>query len=137
VTAKQTLMQEIRRWEGTPISEPLASVVSFLIGRPNGDSLTFTYAALSQAAELYGEDSRFVAVLSVLVSSPRLHLLNVHYFLDDGESEIDLRDEDVAQAQSTGQLAHPSTGELIENYERLIYPYFEGSDLLRAARGDA
>jgi hypothetical protein len=127
----------MRKWDGTPVEPLLSALVEFLLTLAEGHALTFSYSALCKAAETSMESSTFQAAVSVLVSSRSLHLLDIHYILDDGNEEYELADKDVAHARRTGKLAHPETGVVIEDYERFVYPYFEASNTLREARNRA
>jgi hypothetical protein len=127
----------MRKWDGTAVEPLLSALVEFLLTLAEGHALTFSYSALCKAAETSMESPTFQAAVSVLVSSRSLHLLDIHYILDDGNDEYELLDKDVAHARRTGRLAHPETGIVIKNYERFVYPYFEASSTLREARNRA
>lgn len=134
MNSRDEIRDAVRKWDGTAVEPTLSALVDFLLTISDGHAMTFSYTALCKAAATNIENPAFQTAVSVLVSSRSLHLLDIHYILDDGSDEFELRDEDMAMARKTGQLAHPETGTVIYDYQQFVYPYFEASTTLREAR---
>lgn len=88
----------------------------------NGEFLTlpFFYERLNDAADR----QRLPSALSILCSFDAA-ILKAHGYLDDpDEGQIHLEDDTFRDLLSTGQLAHPETGELIHNPMQRVHLYY-------------
>jgi hypothetical protein len=54
-------------------------------------------------------------------------------FIDDDQA-IDIDTEELKHARDTGSLVHPMTGELVQNYEEKLFPYFVPSENFSRSR---
>lgn len=65
------------------------------------------------------------------LSGYSVNLLKVgFYILDEEEEYIHLKNEDVKESLENNEFYHPITGEKIENFEKIIIIYYEGTELL-------
>ncbi|HEV2080612.1 MAG TPA: hypothetical protein VGR19_12040, partial [Allosphingosinicella sp.] len=64
-----------------------------------------------------------------------VHVLDAKAFLYEEEGEeVHVDAQELATARQLGSLEHPATGELIQDFESRLIPYFESSTRFLEAR---
>ncbi|MEL7409478.1 MAG: hypothetical protein AAFN00_21455, partial [Cyanobacteria bacterium J06558_2] len=66
----------------------------------------------------------------------RTHLLELKFELIDGEESYPISYYEYNEAQKTGELVHPETGELVSSFEDKVYMFFQPSSLVINLAGD-
>lgn len=93
-----------------------------------------TFADLVAVAGIKEADEQFIRALSIMVSS--IDALHTKYMLiDDKGEEFEIEDEIIADAQRSGVLIHPETGEAVTEYEKKLFPFFTASTSYLRSRG--
>lgn len=60
-----------------------------------------------------------------ILCSPKVDFLKLNYwFIDDSHDPIELRLEEVIDAEISHSLANPFTGELMYDYKAFVFPFF-------------
>ncbi|KZR33156.1 hypothetical protein [Enterobacter genomosp. S] len=100
----------------------------------------FTYKTLINGTGLdvtTPEDYVLIIKATDYFSSYKAHLLNMHFqYIDDTlEEPIAVDDDLISHALDTGKFYHPETGELVDNFNKYLYPYFTPSDFLESLHG--
>lgn len=64
-----------------------------------------------------------------VLCNPRVNLLSLNYqFIDDFHEPVNINISDVIEAEDSGVLEHPLTGELVNDYKQYVFPYFTLND---------
>ncbi|KAB7714683.1 hypothetical protein GBN32_02080 [Plesiomonas shigelloides] len=64
-----------------------------------------------------------------VLCNPKVGVLSLNYqFIDDFHEPININISDVIEAEDSGVLEHPLTGELVNDYKRYVFPYFTLND---------
>ena len=83
-----------------------------------------TYHTYTYNDEDLEDDSLWIAVQ--VLCNPRIELLELTYlFVDDMDNTYPLSVAEIVEAQKFKSLEHPKTGELIEDYESHVFPFFK------------
>ncbi|QOJ23588.1 MAG: hypothetical protein HRU78_07950 [Gammaproteobacteria bacterium] len=98
-------------------------IVDFLCLQPEQALRHITFGTLSGVAQLTNTEDLVAA--SRYLSGSRLPLLNLEFEFIDLDDVIHISHEVITEAKATGIFYHPETGELIEEFEKMIYMYFE------------
>lgn len=97
--------------------------------RENKDRTVYTLAGASKTLGDRYSDREVFDCLWILSASP-FHILTPRWELhdDDGLTHpVDARS--ISEAQQHGSIAHPETGDLIEDYHDKIFLYFSPSEV--------
>lgn len=109
-------------------------ILEYLLSRPINQLKHLTYGSLKLAI---GENRSDIHILQAIqyLCGDRASILSLHFeFIDENEQSFDLDDDEVKHAQKTGKLAHPKTGENIENFEDQVLMYFTPSSFIKEAQ---
>ncbi|WP_313714467.1 hypothetical protein [Atlantibacter hermannii] len=137
---KRDIYSKIEQDLSGPVVELCREVVDFLTSEDARPLKHITYFTLVNGAKNsfaeYEEKILLVKVTDYL-SSNRLHLLNMHFqFIESDESEpVPIDDDELSHALHTGEFYHPESGELVENYDHFLFPYFTPSEQLEQIHG--
>ncbi|MGL5005788.1 MAG: hypothetical protein ACRC53_00130 [Plesiomonas sp.] len=64
-----------------------------------------------------------------VLCNPKVNVLSLSYqFIDDFHEPINISISDVMEAEDSGVLEHPLTGELVNDYKQYVFPYFTLND---------
>ena len=81
-------------------------------------------------------DQECLAALAILAGST-VHVLDAKaFYSQDDSEEFHVDAAELAITRRSGLLEHPETGELIEDFESKLIPYFESSERFLKARTD-
>jgi|688.fasta_scaffold298379_3 hypothetical protein len=109
------------------ISSPQFSVCenifNYLLSRPLSQLKHLTHGSLKIAIGEHLSDADFIKAIQYLCGD-RVHVLSIHFELMENNDYFQLDYDDIRDAQNTGRLAHPETGEYIENFEDRVLMYF-------------
>lgn len=121
-------------WPDIPAASLALGIIGFMDHLRDQELRMLTIPRLLEAVGRRQVDQEFLAALAILVSST-VHVLDAKAFLYEGEgSELHIDAQELAAARQHGSLVHPETGELIENFEDRLIPYFESSPRFLEAR---
>jgi len=113
-------------WGKEPQSEICISILDYLSSRLANPPRHITNALLQQiAGSRYSSAEILIAVQ--YVCGDRVHLLEPRFELIEDDQAYDIAKSELRLAHKTGQLVHPETGELIDNFEDKVFIYFEPS----------
>lgn len=126
----------VEGWPDIPAGSLALEIIEFM-GRLGDQELRMlTIPRLLEAVDRSHVDQEFLASLAILVSST-VHVLDAKAFLYEAEgSEVHVNAQELATARQLGSLEHPETGQLIEDFEGRLIPYFESSPRFLEARAD-
>lgn len=121
-------------WPGIPAASLALGIIEFMGQLRDQELRMLTIPRLLEAVGRSQVDQEFLAALAILVSST-VHVLDAKAFLYEQEgSEVHVDAHELATARQLGSLEHPETGELIEDFEGRLIPYFESSPRFLEAR---
>jgi hypothetical protein len=80
------------------------------------------YSRIAQIIQ--SSDPKILLMVTQYCSGSRLKLLQMKFELIIEGDTIPLEDDDIYLAQTHGYLIHPETGNTVENYETVVFPYF-------------
>lgn len=100
----------------------------------------FTYKTLINGTGLdisTPEDYVLIIKATDYFSSYKAHLLNMHFqYIDDTlEEPLEVEDDLISHALDTGKFYHPETGELVDDFNKFLFPYFTPSEFLVSLHG--
>ena len=121
-------------WPEIPAASLALGIIEFMGGLDDQELRMLTIPRLLEAVGRSQVNQEFLAALAILVSST-VHALDAKAFLFEKEGlEVHVDAQELATARRTGSLEHPETGELIEDFESRLIPYFESSERFLEAR---
>lgn len=123
-----------------PVVELCREVVDFLTSENARPLKHITYITLVNGAKYsFADHEEKILLVKVTdyLSSNRLHLLDMHFqFIESDDSEpVPIDDDELSHALHTGEFYHPESGELVENYDHFLFPYFTPSEQLEQIHG--
>ncbi|WP_187428230.1 hypothetical protein ROLI_003760 [Roseobacter fucihabitans] len=99
-------------------------LVDKLVSLPEGRGHMLTYTSLQKMLQRNEIDNPLITAVSFLTSS-KCAILDAHgQFIDDDGEEYELEDADFQRLLMTGELAHPNTGENVDNPRDKVTPVF-------------
>jgi hypothetical protein len=126
----------VEGWRDIPAADISLRIIDFMARLRDQELRMLTIPTLLEATGREDVDTDFLAALAILVSST-VHVLDAKAFLcEDEEQEVHLDAKELAEARREGALEHPESGELIEDFEDRLIPYFESSPRFLEARAD-
>ena len=120
-------------WLDIPAASLALGIIEFMGRLGDKELRMLTIPRLLEAVGRSQVDQEFLAALAILVSST-VHVLDAKAFLYEEDSEFHIDAQELATARQLGSLEHPETGELIEDFEDRLIPYFETSPRFLEAR---
>ena len=118
-----------------PVGDLCRVVVDFLTSKEAKSLKHITYVSLVNGTKLdvQNNDAKVLLIkVTDYLSSNRMHLLDMHfqYIESDDSDPIPVDDDDVSHALHTGKFYHPYSGQLVDNYNHYLFPYFSPTDAL-------
>lgn len=129
VLNKKSAISKIRSdWGSQPQSEICISVLDYI----TRSSVPLTHITFGSIRRVVGKNFLDEEILDSLqyLCGDRVHLLEVGFEFSDNpnSSPVDITPSEINEANSTGQLLHPETGKLIDDFEDKVYIYFQTSE---------
>ena len=115
-------------WGDSPQSHICNLVFQYLLSRKKAKHIT--YHRFKVLVGVNYLDEQILEAINYLCGS-RVNLLSAKFEFIDGERVFPVEVGDVKEADSSGELVHPETGELVKNYKEKVSIYFEPTDLAR------
>lgn len=131
---KQELTRLVRE---DKVYEYCVSIISFIVSNHEQLSDHLTYRHIGEIVKADPSSDQLHAAIAMLCS--RFRTLTFRMELFDAEGHVhDLTDDELTHFLQTGELAHPYTGQPIDEPDGLLVPYFRASksDLLGEVRND-
>lgn len=123
-------------WPDIPAASLALGIVDFMGNLDDQELRMLTIPMLLRASSHESVDPDFLTALAILAGSS-VHVLDAKAILtDDRDEEFNLESDELAAARREGSLAHPESGELIEDFEAKLIPYFQSSNRFLKARQD-
>ncbi len=135
MTKKQEIIDRIHEdWGQQPQSNICIYIFEYLLGLSTNNSLHITYGSLhrviSKATPQAYSDIEMLMAIQYLCGD-RVNALDVKFELIEDDNYIEISKHDLNDANRTGQLFHPETGELVKDFPDKIYIYFQPTSLLK------
>ena len=126
---------KIQRDLDGPLECLCREIVDFLVSEQAKPLKHITYITLVNGSQLRFdsvEDRVQLLKVTDYLSSHRLHLLDMHFqFIESDSSEpVLVDDEEISHALHTGEFYHPQSGQLVEDYNRFLFPFFTPTETL-------
>jgi hypothetical protein len=128
---RQVIEKIYDAWGHTSQAEICVSIFNFLISDKSGENLHLTFGLLKQVVnnyieKNYFEDREIIQAINYCSGSD-ISLLNVNFELIEGENVYQLDKSEVSEANKTGELIHPETGEKVDDFQDKVFIYFTPS----------
>jgi hypothetical protein len=121
-------------WPNMPAATYALGIIDFMQTLDDQELRMLTVPILMHAVDCAEVNHEFLAALAILAGST-VHVLDAKaLYTEDDEEEFGLDAGELAEARRTGFLEHQSSGELIEDFESKLIPYFESSERFLEAR---
>ncbi|OYD94490.1 hypothetical protein CDG76_13820 [Nostoc sp. 'Peltigera membranacea cyanobiont' 210A] len=119
-------------WGENPQSEICFAVLDYLLRVPIKNLLHITYGSLKKVVgQNYTNDDLLKAIQ--YLCGERMNLLEMNFeIIENDENIFMLSKEEVKIAQETGQLIHPETGKLVNNFKQKVFVYFQPGSLVKS-----
>ena len=121
-------------WPDIPAGSIALRVIDYMAGLGDQELRILTIPTLLRAVERDHIDQEFLAALAILVSST-VHALDAKAFLwEEDDQEVHIDAHVLADARRKGSLENPVSGDIIEDFEQRLTPYFQSSERFLQAR---
>lgn len=119
-------------WGDNPQSEISLAVLDYLLRVPVKNLAHITYGSLKKVVgQNYTNDDVLKAIQ--YLCGERMNLLEMNFeIIENDENIFMLSKEEVKIAQETGQLIHPETGKLVNNFKEKVFVYFQPGSLVKS-----
>jgi len=132
MSSKSQLVEQIHEdWAEEPQSKICLSILDLLLKLPTDKPSHLTYGRLRNTISQSYADRELLLAVQYLTGD-RTQLLELHYeLIDEDDIPYPLDDDSVRLAQETGELFHPETGDIVNNYKDKVVLYFMPSNLVK------
>lgn len=129
---KELIINQIYEdWGNNPQSQICISLLNYLLGIPTDRQCHITFGSLKIVIDKNHTDVELLKAVQYLCGD-RTKLLEINFeLIEDEENIFPLSKSEVKIAQKTGELIHPETGQIINNFEEKVFMYFEPSTLVK------
>ena len=137
---KCDIFKQIEQDFNDPARYVCRTLLLFLTSENARNIKHFTYKTLINGTGLDIETpEEYVLIIKATdyFSSYKAHLLNMHFqYIDDTLDEpLAVEDDLISYALDTGEFYHPETGELVDNFNQFLFPYFPPTEYLESLHG--
>ena len=132
--SKERILRQINEdWGETPQSKLCATILDYLLQFPANQLAHITYGRLRNIISTHYKDSDLLLAIQYLIGDGT-KLLEVGFELieEDDSFPYPLANSEVKLAKETGELYHPETGEIVDDYESKVFMYFKPSYLFES-----
>jgi hypothetical protein len=131
VISKQQIEEQIHQdWLQQPQSQICIAILDYLV-RSNSQKIShITYGSLRKVVGKTYDNRDMLAAIQYLCGD-RTPLLEAKFELIDNGNYFDISDDEIIEARKTGQLLHPETGKLINDFEDNVFMYFKPSSVVK------
>jgi len=132
VTSQKELIEQIRSDWSTKIQSKICiAILDYLFHDKRKNISHITYTTLRKVTgDIYTNEDLMIAIQ--YLCGDRVKLLDVKFELIEDEQFFDISNIELKEAQETGELVHPETGELIKDYQEKVCLYFQPSFLVKS-----
>ena len=117
-------------WPDVPAADLCVRILDFMMSVPTDQLQMLTFRELTDATGQGNVTPDLITALSIL---KEMSLLDARaLFVDYDETEYELEPSELFEAQVSGILIHPHTGEEVKNYQKRVIPFFTPSDKFRS-----
>ncbi len=115
-------------WGEKPQADFCSAIISFASKTSNEELALLTYRDFANACGAQEVSSELVEAVTFL-SGAKIHAFDAgFFFVDEDDEEHEIEKGEMMEAIATGEFFHPETGERVENFEDVIYPFFTASE---------
>jgi hypothetical protein len=126
---KQRLIDMVvEDWGNKPQADICISIINYLYKRIDNPPSHITHGFLRKVAGNHYQDDDLLLAVQYLCGA-RLKLLEAKFEFIEDEEVFELSNNEVKQAQRTGFIIHPKTGEQVKSFEDKVFVYFEPEPL--------
>lgn len=132
--SKERILSQIHEdWGEKPQSKVCALILEYLLQFPANQLAHITYGRLRNIIGTQYKNSDLLVAIQYLIGEGT-KLLEVGFELieEDDSFPYPLANSEVNLANETGELYHPETGEIVNDYENKVFMYFKPSSLVKA-----
>lgn len=129
--SKELIIKQIYEDLGNSLqSEICVKLFNYLIQLPIDKQHHITFGSLKI---VIGNKYTNIDLLQCIqyLCGDRINLLDTNFELLEDEEFFPLSKSEVSDAQRTGELVHPQTGEIIGDFEKKVFMYFVPSSLIK------
>lgn len=122
-------IDDIRRelekmWAGHPAFPFCVAILEYVEHKPRGELEFLTFRSILNIVSRNDIDANIVAAINILCSD-RISALESHMmFVDADCQEYVIEAPDFEEAKLTGALVHPESGDLVDDFEGKVFPFF-------------
>lgn len=121
-------------WADTPMADICIEIIDALERLPPQERTFLTYQSFSKFLK-HKADTHLASAIAILTTSTYA-ILNAHgMFVDKQGNEYELSREEFQSALSDGVIAHPDTGEYIDNAKDHLLLYYSCNDAVFTGHG--
>lgn len=131
VISKQQIEEQIHQdWLQQPQSQICIAILDYLVHNNSQKISYITYGSLRKVVGKAYDNQDMLLAIQYLCGD-RTHLLETKFELIDHGNYFDISDDEIIEARETGQLLHPESGELINDFEDNVFMYFQPSSVVK------
>jgi len=129
---KGLIETQIRQdWGQNPQSEICIAVLNYLLHEPTDNLFHITYGSLRIVVSHKYTDIEILKAIQYLCGD-KVNLLEPNFeIIDNDKTSYPISNDELSIAEETGELVHPQTGELINNFKEKLFIYFKPSSLVK------
>lgn len=132
-TKERILIQIHEDWGEKPQSKICALILDYLLQFPVNQLAHITYSRLHDiTGSKYGDQDLLLAIQYLIGDGTKLLEVGFELIEEDDSFPYPLANSEVKLAKETGELYHPETGEMVDDYESKVFMYFKPSSLFES-----
>ncbi|MDW9593792.1 hypothetical protein GOA63_16425 [Sinorhizobium meliloti] len=111
------------RWAGDPAAGMCCAILDYAVSKPDETSVMLTFGDFSKLTGASFDQEELQRAIAILVS--RYSALEMRLiFFDEKDGPLYLDKEEQSDFVKTGTLAHPHSGEIVQDAKDRIFPYY-------------
>ncbi|MBD2167325.1 hypothetical protein H6G04_23320 [Calothrix membranacea FACHB-236] len=129
--SKELIIKQIYEdWGDSLQSEICVKLLDYLTQLPIDKQYHITFGSLKM---VIGNKYTNIDLLKSVqyLCGDRTKLLDINFELLEDEVFFKLSNSDVIDAKKTGELVHPETGDIVDDFEEKVFMYFVPSSLIK------
>lgn len=129
--SKHKIVEQINEdWSKKLQSEICIAILNYLLDDKSRNLSHITYGSLQKVVG-NNYDNRDLLIAIQYLCGDKIKLLEAKFELIDEDNFFDISNYELKNARKTGKLVHPDTGELITDFEKRVFIYFQPSSLVK------
>tara|TARA_E500000318_G_scaffold101694_1_gene105362 strand:+ start:170 stop:571 length:402 start_codon:yes stop_codon:yes gene_type:complete len=111
-------------WGETPAAALSMRILDYISCTNRRELQMLTFRQICHAARVDSINEDLLSALAILTSDRVEALTTRAMFVDFDETEYELDADTFRDIQSSGEFVHPETGDLVEEFQSRIFPFF-------------